>query len=261
MFDPKQLLDQFLGGQGGQSGGNAGWNNQRAANPWDDQRGNDPRGQGGGGMMGRVGDMARNNPLLTGGVAGGLAGLLLGKGFGKDIIKYGGMAVIGGLAYKAYRDYQASQQNQGHAPAQAPGGYGAADFSLPPADSPFAPSNAPMQLAETLIVAMIAAAKSDGHIDAEERGRIYQRLEEGGLQPEEVAFLQRELTEPVDMDRIVAGAVNKEAAVEIYAASVMAIRKDTPQEQAYLDGLAARLKLEPGLVQSIENTVEAIALK
>ena len=257
MFDPKQLLDQFLGGQGG----NAQRNDQRSASPWDDQRGNDPRGQGGGGVMGRVGDYARNNPLLAGGVAGGLAGLLLGKGFGKDIVKYGGMAVIGGLAYKAYRDYQASQQNPGHAPAYAPGGYGAADFAPPPPDSLFAPANAPMQLAETLIVAMIAAAKSDGHIDAEERGRIYQRLEEGGLQPEEIAFLQRELTEPVDLDRIVAGAVNKEAAVEIYAASVMAIRKDTPQEQAYLDSLATRLKLEPGLVQSIETTVEAIALK
>lgn len=251
MFDPKQLLDQFLGGQGG----NGQRNDQRSASPWDDQRGQ------GGGMMGRVGDYARNNPLLTGGVAGGLAGLLLGKGFGGDIVKYGGMAVIGGLAYKAYRDYQASQQNQGHAPAHAAGGYGAADFALPPPESPFAPANAPMQLAETLIVAMIAAAKADGHIDAEERGRIYHRLEEGGLQAEEIAFLQRELTEPVDMDRIVAGAVNKEAAVEIYAASVMAIRKDTPQEQAYLDGLAGRLKLEPGLVQSIEKTVEAIALK
>ena len=244
MFDPKQLLDQFLGAQGD---GNA------AANS--------PRGQGGGGVMNRVGDLARSNPLLAGGVAGGLAGLLLGRGFGKDIVKYGGMAVIGGLAYKAYRDYQASQQSEGHVPAHAPAGYGAADFALPPQDSPFAPANAPLQLAETLIVAMIAAAKADGHIDAEERGRIYHRLEEGGLQPEEIAFLQRELTEPVDIDRIVAGAVNKEAAVEIYAASVMAIRNDTPQEQAYLDSLATRLKLEPGLVRSIETTVEAIALK
>ena len=205
--------------------------------------------------MDRVGDYARQNPLLTGGVAGGLAGLVLGKGFGGDIVKYGGMALIGGLAYKAYRDYQQSQQ------APAAQGYGAADFEPAPADSPFAPHNAPqgqMQLAETLIVAMIAAAKADGHVDAEERGRIYQRLEEGGLQPEEVAFLQRELTEPVNLDRIVSGAVNKEAAIEIYAASVMAIRNDTPQEQDYLTALAGRLKLEPGLVQSIENTVAAV---
>jgi uncharacterized membrane protein YebE (DUF533 family) len=251
MFDPKQLLDQFLGGQGGN---NAAWNDQRGNSQWDNQR-------SGGGIMDRVGNYARENPMLTGGVAGGLAGLLLGRGFGGDLLKYGGMAVIGGLAYKAYRDYQQSQRQGGHAPAPA---YGPGDFAPPPADSPFAAGNAPqgqMQLAEVLIVAMIAAAKADGHVDAEERGRIYQRLEEGGLQPEEVAFLQRELTEPVDIERIVAGARNKEEAVEIYAASLMAIRSDTPQEQAYLATLAGRLKLEPGLVQSIEKTVEAVAVK
>jgi uncharacterized membrane protein YebE (DUF533 family) len=236
MFDPKQLLDQFLGGQGNAAGADSG-----------------------GGIMDRVGNYARENPMLTGGLAGGLAGLLLGRGIGGGLLKYGGMAVIGGLAYKAWRDYQESQRT-GHAPA---GGYDAADFAPPPADSPFAPANAPqgpMQLAETLIVAMIAAAKSDGHIDAEERGRIYQRLEEGGLQPEEVAFLQRELTEPVDIERISAGARNKEEAVEIYTASLMAVRSDTPQERAYLATLAGRLKLEPGLVESITKTVEAIAI-
>lgn len=235
MFDPKQLLDQVLGSQG-----------VNTAGP-----------DSGGGIVERAGNYARENPMLTGGIAGGLAGLLLGRGIGGGLLKYGGIAVIGGLAYKAWRDYEESQRT-GHTPA---GGYSAADFAPPPADSPFAPANAPqgpMKLAETLIVAMIAAAKADGHIDAEERGRIYQRLERGGLQPEEVAFLQRELTEPVDIERIVAGARNKEEAVEIYAASLMAIRSDTPQERDYLATLAGRLKLEPGLVESIEKTVESV---
>ena len=82
-----------------------------------------------------------------------------------------------------------------------------------------------------------------------------------GLDLVEVAFLQRELTEPVDVERIVAGARNKEEAVEIYAASLMAIRSDTPQEREYLATLASRLKLEPGLVESIEKTVDAVAVK
>lgn len=239
MFDPKQLLDQVLGGQGANGAG---------SNP------------GRGGIMDRVGTYARDNPMLTGSIAGGLAGLVLGRGFGGSLLKYGGMALIGGLAYKAWRDYQESQRSR-HGPS---GGYGPADFAPPPADSPFAPANAPQgpaSLAETLIVAMIAAAKADGHIDAEERGRIYRRLEEGGLQPDEVAFLQRELTEPVDVERIVAGARTKEEAVEIYAASLMAVRSDTPQEREYLAMLAGRLELEPGLVESIARTVDAVAVK
>ncbi|MCB1500587.1 MAG: tellurite resistance TerB family protein [Bauldia sp.] len=233
MFDPKQLLDQVLGGGRGPGA---------AASD--------------GGVMGRVGELARQNPMLAGGIAGGLAGLLLGRGFGGGLIKYGGMAVIGGLAYKAWRDYQ-DAQSSGEAPA---GGENDADLVLPPPDSPFVPTpQSQARLAETLIVAMIAAAKADGHIDAEERGRIYQRLEEGGLQPEEVAFLQRELTEPVDVDRIVAGARTKEEAVEVYAASLMAIRNDTPQERDYLAGLAGRLQLEPDLVTAIEKTVESVS--
>ena len=76
-----------------------------------------------------------------------------------------------------------------------------------------------------------------------------------------IAFLQRELTAPVDIERIVAGARNKEEAVEIYTASLMAVRSDTPQEREYLATLSGRLKLEPGLVASIEKTVEAVAIK
>ena len=233
MFDAKRLLDQFLGGMPGNAG----------------QPG-DP-GRQGGGILDTMQGYARSNPMLTGGLAGGLAGILLGRGVGKDLIKYGGMAVIGGLAYKAYRDWQ-----QGQAGATAPAGDAA--VLPPPADSPFAvPASAGGQakLAEALVAAMIAAAKADGHIDAEERGRIYERLEAGGLQPEEIAFLQAEIAKPVDMERIAWGASSKEEAVEIYAASVMAIRADTPAERDWLDKLAHRLGLAPDLAASIEKTI------
>lgn len=247
MIDAKRLLDQFLGTPAGA----------------DDPR--QPQSQPGTvGMLGQVQDYARNNPLLAGGAAGGLAALLLGSKGGRElggnVLKYGGMAVIGGLAYKAYRDWQTNQPGSAPAPAASvpQGSRSSVPVLPPPADSAFAPSHAPggeAQLAETLIVAMIAAAKADGHIDAEERGRIYERLESGGLDAEEVAFLQRELQAPLDMDRLVRAAVNKETAVEIYAASLLAIRADTPAERGYLAMLAGRLGLEPALVQTIEATV------
>ena len=46
-----------------------------------------------------------------------------------------------------------------------------------------------------------------------------------------------------------------EAAVEIYAASALAIDPDDPAEQAYLAMLASRLKLDPGLRASIDQEV------
>jgi len=54
---------------------------------------------------GQAAQMARDNPLA----AGALAGLLLGTGTGRKItgsaLKVGGLAAIAGLAYKAYQNY------------------------------------------------------------------------------------------------------------------------------------------------------------
>ena len=44
-----------------------------------------------------------------------------------------------------------------------------------------------------------------------------------------------------------------ELAVEIYAASFLAIDPDDPAEQAYLAMLASRLKLDPGLRAAVET--------
>lgn len=228
MIDARRILDQLLGG---------------AAAP----------GQGGVGARGtvdQVRDYARENPVLAGGIAGGLAGLLLGRG----MLQYGGMGALGGLAYKAYRDWQTKQD----APAGTSQSTGSVPMIPPPADSPFAPVNAPQgeaALAETLVVAMIAAAKANGHIDEEERARIAERLQQDGMTAEETAFLERELAAPTDVERLVKAARSKEQAVEIYTASLLAIRTDNPAERGYLVMLAARLGLEPDLAVSIEKTV------
>ena len=62
-----------------------------------------------------------------------------------------------------------------------------------------------------------------------------------------------ELKKPLDIDAVVAAATSPELAVEIYAASVLAIDPDDPAEQAYLAMLASRLKLDPDLRASIET--------
>ncbi len=56
-----------------------------------------------------------------------------------------------------------------------------------------------------------------------------------------------------------AAASSQEQAVEIYVASPMAIEADTPAEQAYLSMLAARLNLEPELVNHIHSTLSQAA--
>ena len=260
MIDAKRLLEQFLSGgrDAGQPGG---------TQPGAGQAGQSP-GPALGGLPGRLGDVlgsvqdhAKRNPLISGALAGGLASLILGSRGGRklagNILTYGGIAAIGGLAYKAYRDYQAAKQ----APASQPAGQQAPVALLPPpADSPFAIENAPQGaevFALELVAAMINAAKADGHIDQAERATIEARLTEGGLDEEERRFLAQELAGPLDIERVVKAAKTKEEAIELYTASSLAITADHPAERGYLDMLAARLGLEPELAKSVERAVAA----
>jgi uncharacterized membrane protein YebE (DUF533 family) len=262
MIDAKRLLDQFLGA-GQQEPSNR--HQSHGARPGDaGQRGveaNEGIIGGIGRVLGTANDYARDNPLLSGGLAGGLASILLGSKGGRRLatqaLTYGGAAAIGALAYKAYRDYQAGQ-GQSDKMARSDAGNETVPLLPPPPDSPFAIANAPQgenAFALELISAMITASKADGHIDDQERAKILSRCSEAGLDNEATSFIEQELAGPLNVDRIVKAARTKEEAVELYAASLLAIAPDHAAERAYLDLLAARLGLEPELAKTIERTV------
>lgn len=167
--------------------------------------------------------------------SGGKPGKLLG-----NAAKAGALAAVGGLAYKAFQNYQ---QGQGNGPM--------------PQEDAFIPSaadeHAQEELGKTLVRAMISAAKADGRIDAEEKTAIFDKLKTMPLSAEEKAWVFDELSSPLDLNAVVARATTPEIAVEIYAASLVAISADTPAEQAYLEALASRLKLAPALVAEIHR--------
>jgi uncharacterized membrane protein YebE (DUF533 family) len=197
-------------------------------------------------------ETAANNPTLTKVGAIGAAGVLLGTGAGRNILKLGALAGIGGLAYKTYRDWQA---NQGK-PVEAPGAREAVrELAPPPAGMPFDHSADGQDRALAFLTAMIAAAKADGEIDKDEQQRIFGKVSELVQDREARAFLMDEMMSPLDIDRIVALAKSPEQAVEIYTASAMAIEIDTPAEREYLNVLADRLGLEKDLTGMLETAV------
>ena len=106
-----------------------------------------------------------------------------------------------------------------------------------------------------LLRAMIAAALSDGRIDAEERQRIVGRLGDMGVGAEERQFLDREIAAPWSPQQFAQAAQTPEMRSEIYLASSIAIEADTAAEQAYLRYLAATLGLEEGLVAHLDAAV------
>jgi uncharacterized membrane protein YebE (DUF533 family) len=249
MIDPTKLLDQFLGG--GQPGGF--------------NREDDGRGASAGGLLGGLNQRARENPLASGALAGGLAAILLGSKAGRKLtgsaVRMGGMAVIGGLAYKAYQDWQARQAGQQPASQPQPA-TSSPELLPPPKDTPFMPKASEADArARLLVTAMISAAKADGYIDPGEQKHIFERLDSSALDTESKAYVMDQLRAPLDLDAIVKGASQPEVAVEVYAASLLAIDPDHPAEKAYLQMLAARLGLADELVAEIHRTATGAGVK
>jgi uncharacterized membrane protein YebE (DUF533 family) len=232
MFDPKKLLDDLLGSQIPGTGSTV----------------RDKAGQ--------ATQLAKDNPLA----AGALVAVLLGTGAGRAVtgsaLKLGGLAAIGGLAYKAYQNYQAGNQPAGAPPQAGP------ELLPPPSGTEFDPAQAPQGETEftlALVRAMIAAAKADGHIDEEERRKIGDRLGLAGIGTDAEQFMMEELASPLDLDALVASARTEAQKVELYTASRLAIDPDSRAERGYLDLLAGRLQLPYDLVDHVEATVTAAA--
>jgi uncharacterized membrane protein YebE (DUF533 family) len=184
--------------------------------------------------------------FVRGAAAGGLLGLLLGgkglKGVAGGVLGYGGAAAIGALALQAYQKYQQQQGQQKGAGMASLTPEQFANLSpdaLPHAQP--AADGSPFQL--VLVRAMVGAAKADGHVDADEQRRLFSEVERLGLDSEAKAFVFDLLSQPVDLAAVTNAVATPEQGAEVYLASRMAINPDVPAERAYLDALAARLKL------------------
>lgn len=186
---------------------------------------------------------------LAGGMAGGvLSGALMSKGgrkLGKTALKVGALAAVGGIAWKAYQHYQGKTAPQAETAAPALTGLTSERFIAAAEDRPDNPG--PL----LLLRAMIAAAHADGHIDAAERQRIFERVEELELDSDAKAMLFDELQSPLNPSALAALIPDQETAVEVYVSSVLAIDTSQPMSRHYLEGLASRLQLPAELVQAV----------
>lgn len=204
--------------------------------------------------------------LMGGAAAGGLAAMLLtnkkARKMGGKAIKYGGMAAIGGMAYKAWRDHKASQDPAHTSQAAQHHNVHSNSNVLPtvPAGSIFdlaeEDTNKPSKSIHLILIrAMISAAKADGHIDATERARIEQQISDLGITKEEQTFLIEQLRATSDPITIARLSESEEQATEIYLVSMLAIDIDTEEERRYLDRLGDALRLPTDLRQNIEYEV------
>ena len=186
-----------------------------------------------------------------GAAAGGVLALLLGTRGGRRIggsaLRLGSMAALGMLAWKTYQDWQARQQGQ--LQAQAPAAAVGAPAALP---APKAEARS-----RVLLKAMIAAAKSDGHVDTRERERFEAELHRAEADPQLLAWIETELSRPLEPADVAAGATTPELAAEVYLASLLVVDETSTMERAYLDALARELRLDASLKAQLEAQAAA----
>ncbi len=204
-------------------------------------------GQGLGSTMGGFGG---------GALAGGALGLLLGnkkfRKMGGKVAGYGGAAALGAVALKAYQDWQ-EKKAAAPAPAYEQQRPSAAPYQAVPA----LPSPENEQHNKAILSAMIAAAKADGHIGAEEKQLIDAEVAKLTSDSKDVAWIDAELSKPANPAEIANLATTPELGAELYLASALMVDDESFMERAYLDELARNLKLEPGLKAELDSKLKA----
>ncbi len=202
-------------------------------------------------LVARLKELVANNQLAAGAALGGLGALILGTGAGRSLAataaKLGGLALIGGLAYKAYQNYQ------GGRPPLSGDQPGKPQALMPaPEGSGFETGAMSDDAARRCIRAMIAAAAADGRIDADEQQRILGGLRQAGIADTAQRFLAAEIGNPATVDELASGISSPEEAVQVYTAARVAVDPDTRQEHAFLSALAGALGIDRELATQVD---------
>lgn len=182
--------------------------------------------------------------LLGGGAMGMLVGSKRGRSMGGKALKYGAIAGVGMLAWKAWQNSQAAK-NQ---PATSSNAEGERVDVL----------NGEIQERRSLelLQAMIMAARADGHIDEQEQVLITEQIDALGADQEMHSWVERQLKAPLDAEALAREADSPQAAREMYLMSVAVTDDQNPMERAWLDQLAQALKLTPDVTKELEHQVQ-----
>ncbi|MGE8387219.1 MAG: tellurite resistance TerB family protein [Pseudomonas sp.] len=236
-MNTSDLLEQLLrAGQGAQA----------------QQRSGGLSSQGGlGGLLGGL--LGGGGATGSGGGLGGLLGGILGggrsaggyaQGRAAGGVNYAALASLGMMAFQAYQSWQRSQAA---APQQAMRTVDQLSGAEAEGHS------------HAILRALIAAAKADGRIDAQEEQLIYTEIKRHTDDPQLQQWLDEEVSKPLDAAEVAQSARDPAMAAEMYLASVMLVDDQQAAERAYLDELASALQIDPTLQVHLEQQAKGAA--
>lgn len=205
-------------------------------------------------VLAKLKELVAQNQFGAGAAAGGLGAVILGTQTGRSVAasaaKLGALALIGGLAYKAYVNYSQGKPLVSGLDTVA---------EAAPAGSGFKPQAVTNEAAMLYIRAMVAAAAADGRVDQAEMAAIMGNLKQAGLDAAAEEFMAGELNRPATPDELAAACQSSEQAVQLYTAARIAITPDSGAEKQFLATLADRLGMAPELAAHIDAAARSQA--
>lgn len=187
--------------------------------------------------------------LLGGGAMGMLVGSKRGRSMGGKALKYGAIAGVGVLAWKAWQSSQAAKNSSGQ-----PGNAQAAAAEGERVD--VLSGDVQERRSLELLQAMIMAARADGHIDEQEQALITEQIDALGADQEMHHWVEQQLKAPLDAQALAREADSPQAAREMYLISVAVTDEQNPMERAWLDQLASALNLPKEMTTELERQAE-----
>jgi uncharacterized membrane protein YebE (DUF533 family) len=185
----------------------------------------------------------RNAQIVAGGGGALLLAALLGTKGGRGLLggvaKTGAVAALGAVAYKAWQDRQGGSISQDDA--------GAAGFVTD--------TKMDAEFAEALVRTMVAAAWSDGALNADERTSIEVALEKAGSDSNARGLLTNAEPEGETLDKIASAARSPNHAAQLFASACVVTGQPNASESGFLNRLADRLGIEAQHASAIRDRV------
>tara|TARA_R110002020_G_scaffold181330_1_gene376131 strand:- start:1335 stop:2078 length:744 start_codon:yes stop_codon:yes gene_type:complete len=237
----QQLMQQAGGSQKG--GSSSGVDVKGMLSGLSKQLGGGSSGQGGGSSSGF--DV---KSLLGGGAMGMLIGSKRGRSMGGKALKYGAIAGVGVLAWKAWQSSQAAKNGNGQQNTAQNASEGERVEVLS--------GEYQERRSLELLQAMIMAARADGHIDEQEQALITEQIDALGADQEMHNWVEQQLKAPLDAQALASEADSPQAAREMYLISVAVTDDQNPMERAWLDQLASALNLPKEMTDELERQAQ-----
>ncbi|HBP42474.1 MAG: tellurite resistance TerB family protein [Vreelandella alkaliphila] len=247
----QQLMKQASGSRSsGNSGGNSGsgFDVKGVIDGLSRQLGGGSSSAGQGSRQGGGSSGFDMKSLLGGGAMGMLIGSKRGRSMGGKALKYGAIAGVGMLAWKAW---QSSQEGKNAANSSS-----AAQNASEGERVEVLSGEYQERRSLELLQAMIMAARADGHIDEQEQALITEQIDALGADQEMHRWVEQQLNAPLDAQTLAREADSPQAAREMYLISVAVTDDQNPMERAWLDQLASALNLSPDMAAELERQAQ-----